>query len=74
MSELAKPQQDLAPPLRARNWEAIERSLEISTRAEGLRERSRKLREASRVIREESARIARETPDLHDPLAPIFRY
>ena len=39
---------------------AIERTLVLLTKAEGLRERSRKLREASRLIREESARIARE--------------
>lgn len=36
---------------------AIERSLVLLTKAEGLREHSRKLREASRLIREESARI-----------------
>ena len=74
MTEVAKPPQDLSPPLRPQNWEAIERSLEISTKAESLRERSRKLREASRLIREESARIVRETPQLHDPLAMILRY
>lgn len=61
MTEVAKPQHDVSPPLRSENWEAIERSLEIATKAEGLRERSRKLREASRMIREESARIARQT-------------
>jgi len=44
----------------SRNWEAIERCLELATMAESLRERSRKLREASRLIREESASISHE--------------
>ena len=71
MTELAK--QDFSPPLRSHNWEAIERSLEIATKAEALRERSRKLREASRMIREESMHIARETQQhLHDPFRNHF--
>lgn len=43
-----------------KNWEAIERCLELAIKAEDLRERSRTLREASRLIREESTRISRE--------------
>ncbi len=44
----------------SKNWEAIERCLELTTKAESLRKRSRKLREASRLIREDSSRISRE--------------
>ena len=44
----------------SKNWETIERCLELTTKAESLRKRSRKLREASRLIREDSTRISRE--------------
>ena len=54
----------------SRNWEAIERCLELATKAEDLRERSRKLREASRLIREESLRITREAILLDTPINP----
>ena len=60
MLEIATPKLNGAGRKDSRNWEAIERCLELATKAESLRERSRKLREASRLIREESTQISRE--------------
>ena len=60
MLELSKSKLNSSDLFNSRNWEAIEHSLELATKAENLRERSRKLREASRLIREESTRISGE--------------
>lgn len=51
-----------------RNWKTIERSLDLSAKAEELRQQARELCETSRLLRAKSARIKLEveSPELCD--------
>ena len=48
-----------SPTSFSKNWQAIERCLEVATKAEQLRAQSLALRETSRLLREEALRITR---------------